>query len=160
MAEQVVNRVQEKLATTFGCETQRECHTQQPLEGAQTERTIADIGGSAVKEHLVDAYGGDAARILTCAEENPVLAERITSERYYLMAEVPHAVQHEMALTLSDVLIRRTHVIHETRGGGLSRARAVAELMAPLLAWDESEIEHQVSDYTSQVALAQRWREE
>jgi glycerol-3-phosphate dehydrogenase len=160
MAEQVVDRVQERLVTTFGCETHRECRTQQALEGAQTERTVADSEGNAVEEHLVDAYGSHAAQILTHAEENPVLDERITPERHYLMAEVPHAVQHEMALTLSDVLIRRTHVIYETRGGGLSRARAVAELMAPLLGWDESETDRQVSDYASQVALTQRWRGE
>jgi len=67
-------------------------------------------------------------------------------------------VQHEMALTLCDVLIRRTHVIYETRDGGLDQARAVAELMAPRLGWDEAEIERQVADYTAQVALTQQWR--
>jgi glycerol-3-phosphate dehydrogenase len=158
MAEQVVDRVQEKLATTFGYETHRGCRTREALESAQTEGTVAGSEGSAVEEHLKDTYGNQAARILTYAEENPVLAEQITPGRDYLMAEVPYAVHHEMALTLSDVLIRRTHVIHETRGGGISRARAVAELMAPLLGWDESEIDCQVSDYASQVALTQRWR--
>jgi glycerol-3-phosphate dehydrogenase len=107
----------------------------------------------------VDKYGSDAARILSYAEENSVLAKRITLGRPFLMAEVPYAVHHEMALTLNDFLIRRTHVIHETRGGDLPRARAVAELMARLLGWDASEIESQVHDYASQVALTQRWRE-
>jgi glycerol-3-phosphate dehydrogenase len=160
MAEQVVDRVQEKLATTFGCEAQRGCQTQEALQGAQTDHSASDSEGSAVEEHLGDTYGRDAARIMNYAEENPVLGERITPGRPYLMAEVPYAVRHEMALTLSDVLVRRTHVIHETRGGGLSRARAVAEVMAPLLGWDKSEIDCQVSDYASQVALAQRWRHE
>jgi glycerol-3-phosphate dehydrogenase len=160
MAEQVVDRVQEKLALTFSCETLRACRTQEALEGAQTKRTVAGSEGSAVEDHLVNAYGSHAARILGYAAENPVFAEQVTPGRHYLMAEVPYAVQHEMALTLSDVLIRRTHVIHETRGGGLSRARALAELMTPLLGWDESEIDHQVADYASQVALTQRWRGE
>jgi glycerol-3-phosphate dehydrogenase len=158
MAEQVVDRVQEKLATTFGCEAHRGCFTQEALEGAQTVRNVAGSQGSAVEEHLADAYGSQAARILAHAEENPSLAEQITPGQHYLMAEVPYAVQHEMALTLSDVLIRYTHVIHETRGGALPKARAVAELMASFLGWDDSEIDRQVSDYASQVALTQRWR--
>ncbi|MGD2177262.1 MAG: glycerol-3-phosphate dehydrogenase/oxidase [Anaerolineae bacterium] len=160
MAEQVVDRVQEKLATTFGCEIHRGCRTREALVGGQTERTVAGSESStALEEHLLDAYGSDAARILAFAEEKPIFAERITPERHYLMAEVLYAVHHQMALTLSDVLIRRTRVIHETRGGGLPRARAVAELMASLLGWGDSEIDRQVCDYASQVALTQRWRE-
>jgi glycerol-3-phosphate dehydrogenase len=75
------------------------------------------------------------------------------------MAEALYAVRHEMALTLCDVLIRRTHVIYETWDGGMEQARAVAELMAPRLGWDEVEIEHQVAGYAAQVALTQDWRE-
>jgi hypothetical protein len=69
------------------------------------------------------------------------------------------AAQHEMALTLCDVLIRRIHMIYETRGGGLEEARAVAQLMVPRLDWDEVEIERQVAEYTAQVALTHSWRE-
>jgi hypothetical protein len=50
-------------------------------------------------------------------------------------------------------------VIYETQGGGLERARAAAQLMAPRLGWDEVEIERQVADYTAQVALTHSWRE-
>jgi glycerol-3-phosphate dehydrogenase len=161
MGEQVVDRVQEKLAKTFGLKADCECRTRERLEGAQTEGTLAGSERrTAVARHLVDAYGADAAGIMAYAKENPGLAERIAPGRPYLMAEVPYAVHNEMALTLSDVLVRRMHLIYETRGGGLSRARAVAEVMAPLLGWDQSEIDRQVSDYTSEVALTQRWREE
>ena len=68
-------------------------------------------------------------------------------------------MQHEMALTLSDVLVRRTHVIYEARDGGLDRAPAVADLMAERLGWDEAERERQVAEYKRQVALTQAWRE-
>ena len=78
--------------------------------------------------------------------------------KFYLMAEALYGVQHEMALTLCDVLIRRTHVIYETRDGGGEQARAVAELMAPRLGWDGAEIERQVAAYVAQVALTQQWR--
>ena len=71
---------------------------------------------------------------------------------------LPITLQEKM--TLSDVLIRRTHVIYETQSGGRDRARAVAEVMAPRLGWDASEIERQVADYVAQVALTQQWRAE
>jgi glycerol-3-phosphate dehydrogenase len=75
------------------------------------------------------------------------------------MAEVAYAIQHEMALTLSDVLIRRTRVIYEVRDGGLDRAPAVAALMAERLGWDEEERARELAEYERQVALTQAWRE-
>ena len=97
--------------------------------------------------------------MLAYAEENPALGERIVPENRYLMAEILYAVQHEMALTVCDVLMRRTHVIYGTRHGGIGRARAVAELMAPRLGWDGAEIDARVADYAAQVDLTQQWRQ-
>jgi glycerol-3-phosphate dehydrogenase len=159
MGEQLTDCVQKKLAEEFGVHVRSKCRTKEPLEGAQIEHVQVSGVDEAVSKHLVDAYGSDATWILAYAEENPLLGERIVPELPYLMAEAPYAVQHEMALTLCDVLIRRTHVIYETLDGGLERARAVAELTAPRLGWDEAEIERQVADYAAQVALTRQWRE-
>ncbi len=159
MGQQLTDRVQKKLAEEFGIHAQSECRTKEVLEGTQIERVRASGVDEPAGKHLVEAYGSDATWVLAYAEENPSLGERIVPELPYLMAESLYGVQHEMALTLCDVLIRRTHVIYETRDGGLERARAVAELMAPRLGWDEVEIERQVETYAAQVALTQRWRE-
>jgi glycerol-3-phosphate dehydrogenase len=159
MAEQVVDRVQERLGPDVARGGEQECHTQEKLEGAQTRRALACTMAGTVEQHLLNTYGSDAAWVLAYAEENPALAERIAPGLPYLMAEVPYAVHHEMAVTLTDVMMRRTHVIHETRGGGLERARAVASLMASRLGWDASEVDRQVSGYAAQVALTQEWRE-
>jgi glycerol-3-phosphate dehydrogenase len=159
MAEEVVDRVQEKLETDGTTEAKRECRTQEKLEGAQTRRALACALEGTVGEHLLTTYGSDGAWVLAYAEENPALAERIVPELPYLMAEVPYGIHHEMAVTLTDVLMRRTSLIYETRSGGLGRARAVAGLMATRLGWDEPEIDRQVSDYAAQVALTQAWKE-
>lgn len=153
MAEELTDRVQRKLAE-MGIEAQAGCRTREPLEGAQMENVEigAGIPDNAVL-HLTETYGGDARWILGYVEENSALGEPIVPGLPYLLAEVLYAVGHEMALTLSDVLIRRTHVIYEARDGGLSRARAVAEVIAPRLGWDEAEIERQLADYAAQVAL-------
>lgn len=159
MAEQAVDRVQERLASDGGSGKQGTCRTQEPLEYAEMRSPLPAEARGDVEEHLLDTYGGQAAWILAYAEENPLLAERIVPGLPYLMAEVVHAVRQEMAITLSDVLIRRTHVIYETPDGGLGRARTVAELMGSRLGWGELEIERQVSDYASEVRHTQSWRE-
>jgi len=160
MAEQLVDRVQRRLAEEFGIRARSGCRTKEPLEYAQIEHVRVSGVDESTSKHLVEAYGGDAIWVLAYAEENPNLGKRIVPELPYLMAEALYAVQHEMALTLSDVLIRRTHVIYETRNGGIEHARAVAETMAPRLGWDEADIERQVADYAVQVALIQQWREQ
>ncbi len=159
MAEQLTDCVQKRLAEEFGIHAQSGCRTKEPLDGAQVERVRTSGVDESLGKHLVDVYGNDATWVLAYAEENPNLGERIVPELPYLMAEILYALQHEMALTLCDVLIRRTHVIYEARGGGVGQeAHAVAELMAPRLGWDEAEIERQVTDYAAQVALTQQWR--
>lgn len=51
------------------------------------------------------------------------------------------------------------HVIYETPHGGTEQSRAVAELMAPRLGWDQVETERQVADDAAQVVLTQGWRQ-
>ena len=158
MAEQVADLVQKNLAKGWNVYARSDCRTREPLEGAQIEPVRVSGVDGAVGGHLVDTYGGDATWVLAYAEGNPLLGDRIVPELPYIMAETLYAVQHEMALTLCDVLIRRTHVIYETEDGGMGQARAVAELIAPRLGWDEVEVEHQVDTYAAQVAITRNWR--
>lgn len=151
MAEEITDRAQKRLAE-IGVHARSGCRTREPLEGAQIETVEMEVSDERIARHLTETYGGDARWILGYMAENPALGEPIVPGLPYLLAEVLYAVGHEMALTLSDVLVRRTHVIYETRDGGLSRARAVAEVMAPRLGWDSAEIEHQLANYSAQVA--------
>ena len=158
MAEQIVDRVERRLAEEFGVKARHPCRTQEPIPGTERARVETVVGDEAVHAHLTSTYGARAAWVMAYVEENPALGERIVPALPYLMSEALYAVQHEMALALSDVLIRRTHVIYEARDGGLERARAVAEVMAPRLGWDGAEIARQVETYRTQVALTQAWR--
>ncbi|MDW7991302.1 MAG: glycerol-3-phosphate dehydrogenase/oxidase [Anaerolineae bacterium] len=151
MAEELTDWVQRRLAEQ-GIYARSGCRTREPLEGAQIEAVEMEVPDDRVARHLTETYGGDARWILGYLEENPALGEPIVPGLPYLLAEALYAIGHEMALTLSDVLIRRTHVIYEARDGGLSRARTVAGVMAPRLGWDEAEIERQLADYAAQVA--------
>ena len=53
-----------------------------------------------------------------------------------LTPAVARAVREEMALTVADVLIRRTRLAFRLRDHGVALAPAVARLMAPALGWD------------------------
>jgi glycerol-3-phosphate dehydrogenase len=57
-------------------------------------------------------------------------------------------VTHELARTLGDILIRRLHVAFETRDHALSIAPAVAERLAPLMAWN---VDDELQSYRREV---------
>jgi len=62
------------------------------------------------------------------------------------------AITEEMACTLGDLLIRRTHVGYETRDAGRAVARSVLPLVAPLLGWDEDRASRELMRYDMEVA--------
>ena len=68
------------------------------------------------------------------------------------------SIQHEMAITLNDWMIRRTHIMHEDAEQGLDCAPEVAAMMAPYLGWDAAQVERQVQEYHEQVRLSQHHR--
>ncbi|NDI19164.1 MAG: hypothetical protein EBY89_05280 [Actinobacteria bacterium] len=61
-------------------------------------------------------------------------------------------MRHEMALSLDDVLSRRTRARIVDRRATLSSARRVAELIAPELKWSQQEIETQVREFVDSCA--------
>jgi glycerol-3-phosphate dehydrogenase len=56
-----------------------------------------------------------------------------------------------MAQTLSDLLIRRMHLAFETRDHGKSIAPAAADIVAPLLGWDEQTKISRVREYEKDI---------
>ena len=63
-------------------------------------------------------------------------AARLSSASSWCWGDVRRAVREEMALTIADVLIRRTTLAFELRDNGRALAPAVAQLMAKELGWD------------------------
>ncbi|HLN60774.1 MAG TPA: glycerol-3-phosphate dehydrogenase/oxidase [Symbiobacteriaceae bacterium] len=75
-----------------------------------------------------------------------------------LVAEAVHAVEHEFAVTLSDVLNRRTSQLLFSRDNGLGSVEAVATAVGSLLGWSETERQGQVAAYRTEVARMQAWK--
>jgi glycerol-3-phosphate dehydrogenase len=78
----------------------------------------------------------------------------------YLMAEIHYAVTHEAALHLDDLLTRRTRISIETEHRGVDSARAVADLVAPVLGWDDVQAAREVDSYRSRVEAERASQEE
>ena len=89
-----------------------------------------------VAEHLVYAYGSEAAAVLRLAAEEPLLREPVVEGHPAMKAELIHAMRREMAITLGDLLIRRTHLFYEAPGQATAQAPTVADLAAAEMGWD------------------------
>ncbi len=107
-------------------------------------------------EHLLQRYGGLVGEVLSAVTTAPHLAGPVEGAPGYMQAELVYAVTHEGARHLEDVLMRRTRIAMETSDGGVGSAPAAAQLLAPLLGWDDATLAAEVEDYRSQVALVYR----
>jgi glycerol-3-phosphate dehydrogenase len=104
-----------------------------------------------VLHHLELNYGRNAQILLDLAEHDAALRERLVADLPYIRAEVVYACRYEMALTLDDVMARRTRLALEDRERGVGVAPSVAELMAGELGWSQERIRAEVDDYIAQV---------
>jgi len=69
----------------------------------------------------------------------------------YTGAHLVYGVQAEMALTLSDLLIRRTHLAFETRDHGSSVAARAADIVGPLLNWNDQMKSARVREFAQDI---------
>jgi glycerol-3-phosphate dehydrogenase len=127
-----------------------------PLIGAdgffalQQQITKLAQGASLSEEtisHLLNRYGSLIEEILQIIQLNPELAERVTPDLPYLKAEILHAASHEGALSVEDVLLRRTRISFEAGDSGASIASAVAALIAPALNWSAADQKKSVAAF-------------
>jgi len=102
-------------------------------------------------EHLVSRYGSAAGEVLDLVQREPELAQRLPGADGYLAAEVRYAATHEGALHVDDVLTRRTHIAFEAADRGAQAADAAARTLAPVLGWDEADVEREVAHYRARL---------
>ena len=96
--------------------------------------------GSLEAGRLVRLYGVDALDVARrAAATGGVSALR--------RAQVEHAIEHEMALTLEDILERRLRVLLFDAGQGLAVAEEAAALAAQRLGWNRERTTRELEDY-------------
>ena len=122
----------------------------QSVEDLQTEAT-ALIEDTDVRDRLVFAHGSRWRDVWAHGEGDPRLRERLSTSHAVVGAEFVHGVLREMALTLGDLLIRRTHLAFETSDQARSLAPMVADLIQPLLGWSHRDRDAALKDYHNEI---------
>jgi glycerol-3-phosphate dehydrogenase len=97
--------------------------------------------------HLGESYGSHANSLLSLIEGDASLGERLIEDLPYVRAEVVYACRHEMAMTLDDMLARRTSIILEDRDLGAGIVDEVAALMAKELDWSPEQQRSMIDAY-------------
>ncbi|QFZ87588.1 FAD-dependent oxidoreductase [Variovorax paradoxus] len=135
-----------------------------PLVGATNWSAVRDSAGDLARHfdmraadagRLLQRHGDRVRDLMALAESAPALRATLPGAPQYLVAELVHAVVAEGALSLTDVMTRRTHLSIELADGGLALAPFVAECIAPYLGWSTDETRRQIAAY-GELIVAER----
>ncbi len=153
MAEDTVDHVARRLGRHERCRTRS-----LPLRGATpVDATTGDAApaasdlATAVAGHLAGRYGSETPAVLALAEGRPELLEPLVPGLRYVGAEALYAVEEEMALSLEDILDRRTRASFRDARATAEAAGKVAALVGPALGWDEDRIRREAEDYVRRI---------
>jgi glycerol-3-phosphate dehydrogenase len=102
-------------------------------------------------EKMLMRHGILITEILALVAEDASLGEPLPGGEDYLKAEIVYAASHEGALHLDDILARRTRLSIESFDRAITASRPAAELVAPVLGWDEATVEDEVEHYRQRV---------
>jgi len=144
MAQDTIDAVMAQLDMKAKCRTHF-----LPFVGAKGFRQ--QPAGSAAG-HLAHRFGSMAADVQALVTADPTLGKQLVEGLPYLRAEAVYAAREEMALSLDDVLTRRTRARLLDRAAALAAAPATASLLATELGWDADETARQVAHFTAQCA--------
>jgi glycerol-3-phosphate dehydrogenase len=110
-----------------------------------TIAAVADVHPGAAAQ-LVARHGTEAPAIVALGAELDLIRALVPG-RAFLEAEVAWAVRQESALSLDDVLARRTRLAPELQDRGAAIAPRVAAIMGAELGWGESRQALEVQTY-------------
>jgi glycerol-3-phosphate dehydrogenase len=109
-------------------------------------------------ETLVATYGRGYRRVVELAGKVPGGAEPLCPQNPEIVAQLHLAVQEEMAVSLQDVLLRRTG-IGTSRCQGLDCAEAIGRRLSQLAGWTPRRLQAELDAYQAHVARSRRFRE-
>jgi glycerol-3-phosphate dehydrogenase len=167
MAERVVETVASLVGRTLPASPSAEQTLPGgDLQGARDLATFAELPAvrNALRQlspetraRLIATYGGDALDVATNAD-GPDALSLVAPEVPLSVAEIQYAIRHEMALTLVDILERRSRLSYFATETARDAAPAVAAIAARELAWDASRIQREVDAFTRQCDARLAWR--
>ena len=105
--------------------------------------------------HLLDRYGSLFEEVLAQAKDGSTLLEPLIEGLPYIKAEALYAITHEAALSIDDLLSRRTRIAFEASDSGLSITSYLGELLGRYVGLEKKEIAKSINEY-EQIILRQR----
>jgi glycerol-3-phosphate dehydrogenase len=121
----------------------------------------ADLAASGLSrdtlETLVALYGRNYRHVVDLAGKVPGGAERLCPSNPDVVAQLYHALQDELTVSLQDFLLRRTG-IGTSRCQGRDCGEAIARRLAALAGWSPRRVEAELEAYQAHVARSHRFR--
>lgn len=151
VAERVIHLIFKKLDK----QDRKNVSSQRPLVGGdisrfdeylseKLDRYANRLQQSTIK-HLVYSYGSEYPQVIKFIRQNKELSDLIPGSKEVIKAEVIHAIEQEMAMKLSDVILRRTDL------GSISKPTdsclvSCSGIMAAKLRWNQQRIEREIRE--------------
>ncbi len=159
VAERAIDLAMKKLGVAFVKSSSFET----PIYGGEIER-FDDFLASAIRSkpagvteesmaHLVYHYGSRYGDVLSHVRKDAVLGRALPGQQRVIGAEIAHAARQEMALTLADVISRRTE-LGSAGNPGDECLRACAEIMGAELGWSKERTSREIKEVLSRYAPA------
>ena len=109
---------------------------------------------------LAATYGMRGLDIAAGVKADPSLAKPLVEGRPEIAAQVVWGVERELAVTVSDIMIRRTQLYYRDPRQGLDAVEAVVDLMRPRLGWNKKDADRSADAYRYEVERSSSWRVE
>jgi glycerol-3-phosphate dehydrogenase len=159
MATELVDVVAARLRELDGRRVPPSSGTdREPLPGGEVrdlELLVREMVKESVPEaaarHLVASYGAEGVAVANLAAREPALAKPLLEGLPILVAEVVHQARREMALSVSDVLVRRLHLFHRHPSQATEVSPVVAGLLARELGWNAAQEAMSLANYLNEV---------
>ena len=152
MGREIVERVVEQLRERHGVRGVPASTTAtvpiaggDPGERFRAERELAGVAPD-LAERWLRRYGGTASAVARAGGHEPIAGTELTD------AEIRHAVDDEMARTVSDVLVRRTGSFYWSADGDAAAVAAVSDVLGERLGLTPDQLSTQRADYADWVA--------
>jgi len=154
LGEQVLRRIEKRLGRKKHPSTTRTAlmpgAPNVPLEEYRADYLARSSLDDRAAARLVDVYGTTAERIEALARDVPALAEVVDPATGAIAAEIVYAVKMEGAVTLEDILVRRT-TIGLNRDVGLACAPRAAEVLVAHAGWTPQHAAAALDRYRSDI---------
>jgi glycerol-3-phosphate dehydrogenase len=164
MAEDLVDRVLQHFAERMQARFPSSRTRQTPLSGGEMgdfnaylqaqSRGLTGAWGftPSTAEGLLHTYGSRHMDLLAWGCREPSLLKPLGPSCPVIKAQVVHAVEEEMALTLEDFMARRTGLMHFSAEHGMDVVEEVARLMGGRLKWSRARRRDEIRLYERCVA--------